>query len=141
MNNIDLYANEECFYSVLGCHQTCSEDQLRAEFHIRILQCHPDKKSGDVTASLEYNKLMKAYWVLMNERNVYDKWKNSGIKVSYEQWKSIMGHCCMHWSKPSQQLSLENVQESSNQNEVYKSSFSNPRETSSRLTLFRNYKI
>ena len=56
MNDEFSPKKEESFYSVLGCHESCSEDQIRAEFHARVLQCHPDKKPRDENASLQYSK-------------------------------------------------------------------------------------
>ena len=35
------------YYSVLGCDQQSSEEQILTEFRVRAKQTHPDKDTGD----------------------------------------------------------------------------------------------
>ena len=74
------------YYSVLGCPASATEDQLRAEYRARARQLHPD--SGGHTR--DFQKLQEAKETLLNRatRKLYDKWKSSGIDVSYKQWET-----------------------------------------------------
>ena len=74
------------YYSVLGCPASATEDQLRAEYRARARQLHPD--SGGHTQ--DFQQLQEAKETLLNRatRKLYDKWKSSGIDVSYKQWET-----------------------------------------------------
>ncbi|XP_067933974.1 J domain-containing protein-like [Watersipora subatra] len=97
---------ELCYYELLGCDETSSVEQINTEFKIRALKEHPDKNIGDESSSVEtFQLLQEAKEVLTNpeKRMNYDKWRNSGIAMSYKQWCGLneSTRTTMHWaSKP-----------------------------------------
>lgn len=49
---------------------------------------HPDKNSGDKEAEMKFQLLTEAKEILCNpeKRQVYDKWRNSGLQISYKNF-------------------------------------------------------
>ncbi|XP_072398584.1 J domain-containing protein [Diabrotica undecimpunctata] len=94
--------NEEDYYSILGCDSNSTVEQINAEFKVRALQYHPDKNAGNKEAEQKFQLLNEAKEVLTDaqKRLNYDKWKNSGIAISYKQWLGMKEHVhqSMHWS-------------------------------------------
>ncbi|CAA9993707.1 unnamed protein product [Nesidiocoris tenuis] len=80
----------------------CDVEQINTEFKVRALQYHPDKNAGDKEAEAKFQKLNEAKDVLTDpeKRKNYDKWKNSGIAMSYKQWLGMKEHVhqSMHWT-------------------------------------------
>lgn len=95
---------EEDFYGLLGCDENASEEQINAEYKVRALQYHPDKNNGDKDAELKFQQLKYAKEVLCDpaKRSNYDKWRGSGVAISYKQWLGMKEHVqqSMHWSTP-----------------------------------------
>ncbi|XP_014292537.1 J domain-containing protein [Halyomorpha halys] len=93
---------EEDFYAILGCDENSSVEQITAEYKARALQHHPDKNAGDKEAEVKFQKLKEAKEVLCDpeKRKNYDKWRNSGISMSYKQWLGMKEHVhqSMHWT-------------------------------------------
>lgn len=52
------------------------------------MKYHPDKNSGDKEAEQKFQQLKEAKEILCDpeRRQLYDKWKNSGLKISYKNW-------------------------------------------------------
>ncbi|GMH17015.1 hypothetical protein Nepgr_018856 [Nepenthes gracilis] len=73
-----METQKRCLYEILGLHQTCTQDEIRAAYKKLALQRHPDKlvQSGlsaeEATAS--FQELVHAYEVLSDpkERQWYD---------------------------------------------------------------------
>ncbi|XP_076060003.1 dnaJ domain-containing protein isoform X2 [Oratosquilla oratoria] len=79
-------------------------EQIQAEYRIRALEFHPDKNTDKPDALTRFQLLQEAKETLCDpeKRAKYDKWKNSGIAMSYKSWCSISersGHS-FHWAKP-----------------------------------------
>lgn len=101
----DYYpSEEEDYYGLLSCSETSTVEQITAEYKVLALQYHPDKNKGDKEAERKFQQLKHAKEVLCDpeQRINYDKWRRSGISISYKQWASMKDHVqqTMHWSKP-----------------------------------------
>lgn len=107
MNTVDGIINyqrseDEELYAILGCDETATPEQIIAEYKARALQFHPDKNDGDKDAEAKFQKLKEAKEILCDpeKRANYDKWRNSGISISYKQWLGMKEHVhqSMHWT-------------------------------------------
>ncbi|KAI8119471.1 J domain-containing protein isoform X1 [Lucilia cuprina] len=107
----------EDFYGMLNCDENSSIEQIQAEYKVLALQYHPDKNSGDKDAEAKFQKLKEAKETLCDpeKRANYDKWRNSGIAMSYKNWLGMKEHVgqvrrytiaekvdkeSMHWATP-----------------------------------------
>ncbi|XP_017762098.1 PREDICTED: J domain-containing protein [Eufriesea mexicana] len=97
-------SEEEDYYALLSCDESSSVEQITAEYKLLALQYHPDKNEGDKEAERKFQQLKHAKEVLCDpeRRSNYDKWRRSGIAVSYKQWVGMKDHVhqSMHWSIP-----------------------------------------
>ncbi|OWF43166.1 dnaJ homolog subfamily C member 12-like [Mizuhopecten yessoensis] len=102
---------EDDFYKILNCSEHSSTEQINTEYKILALECHPDKNPADHTAVEKFARLQKAKEVLSDQemRKKYDKWKNSGIAMSYDQWSGLRDsvHTSMHWASVKPQPMLD----------------------------------
>lgn len=58
------------------------------------MKYHPDKNSGDKEAEKKFQQLKEAKEVLCDpeKRQMYDKWKNSGLQITYKNWIGMKEH-------------------------------------------------
>ena len=131
------------YYSVLGCDPSSSEEQIITEFRVRAKQTHPDKdgKTEEFQASGQFmNKkmmsdedrlrsnvivitqvLQEAKETLLNraKRTLYDKWRGSGIEMSFKQWESLKEtvQASMHWASPKNERMLPEGREDGKEEE------------------------
>ncbi|KAG7172528.1 J domain-containing protein-like [Homarus americanus] len=79
------------YYIILGCDPSSS--------------LHPDKNPDNPEAELQFQKLQVAKDTLTDpeKKTQYDRWLNSGIAVSYEQWCGMKQHMntTFHWATPN----------------------------------------
>ncbi|XP_041788179.1 J domain-containing protein [Anopheles merus] len=96
--------SKEDLYALLNCSETSTVDQIQAEFKILALQYHPDKNDGDKESEAKFQQLKEAKEILCDpeKRASYDKWRNSGIQISYKNWLGMKEHVqqSMHWAIP-----------------------------------------
>lgn len=96
--------SKEDLYAMLKCDETSTVDQIQAEFKILALQYHPDKNAGDKESEVKFQQLKEAKEILCDpeKRAGYDKWRNSGIQISYKNWLGMKEHVqqSMHWAIP-----------------------------------------
>eukprot|EP00099_Drosophila_melanogaster_P029131 NP_733381.1 jdp, isoform C [Drosophila melanogaster] len=99
MSAVDAIINykrspNEDFYGLLHCDENSSPEQIQAEYKVLALQYHPDKNSGDKEAEAKFQQLKEAKETLCDpeKRAIYDKWRNSGISMSYKQWLGMKEH-------------------------------------------------
>ncbi|XP_010603802.1 dnaJ homolog subfamily C member 12 isoform X6 [Fukomys damarensis] len=94
--------DSEDYYTLLGCDELSSVEQILAEFKIRALECHPDKHPENSKAVEAFQKLQKAKETLTNEesRARYDHWRRSQISVPFLQWEALTDSVktSMHWA-------------------------------------------
>ncbi|XP_011306810.1 J domain-containing protein [Fopius arisanus] len=97
-------SGDEDFYALLGCDESSSVEQITAEYKTLALQYHPDKNEGNKEAEAKFQQLKNAKEILCDpeKRSNYDKWRRSGVAISYKQWVSMNEHVhqSMHWSTP-----------------------------------------
>ncbi|KAJ3292327.1 hypothetical protein HDU79_001537 [Rhizoclosmatium sp. JEL0117] len=76
-------APAESYYDILGVGKDADADQIRRAYRKAALKCHPDKKGDDPVAAEQFQKLLKAYEVLSDEkkRQVYDKYGANGVEM------------------------------------------------------------
>nr|XP_002125650.1 J domain-containing protein-like [Ciona intestinalis] len=140
--------NTEDYYDVLGCNELSNTNQILTEYRIKAKLLHPDKNKGNSNSSLEFAKLQKAKEVLADPtlRKEYDLWRNSGLKIPYERWKSMQGRTrmTMHWVQKVKHDPMlepaENGSESAGPSNSASSSVSN-RPSDDILKQFRAYEI
>ncbi|XP_075614977.1 dnaJ homolog subfamily C member 12 isoform X2 [Balearica regulorum gibbericeps] len=79
------------YYSLLGCDELSTVEQILAEFKIKALACHPDKHPGNPKAVENFQKLQQAKEILTNEesRARYDYWRRSKITIPFQQWEAL----------------------------------------------------
>ncbi|XP_034245305.1 J domain-containing protein [Thrips palmi] len=94
--------SEDNFYTILGCHEDSTPEQINVEYKVRALLYHPDKNAGNKEAEAKFQQLQMAKETLLDpeKRSNYDKWRNCGMAVSYQQWLGVKEHVhqSMHWS-------------------------------------------
>ncbi|CAH2322060.1 Hypothetical predicted protein [Pelobates cultripes] len=92
----------EDYYSLLGCDELSTVEQILAEYKVRALECHPDKQPGNKKAVEDFQKLQQAKETLTNEasRAQYDYWRRSKIMIPYSQWEALHDSLkmSMHWA-------------------------------------------
>lgn len=95
-------ADTEDYYTLLGCDELSSVEQILAEFKVRALECHPDKHPENSKAVETFQKLQKAKEVLTNEesRARYDHWRRSQMAMPFQQWEALSDSVktSMHWA-------------------------------------------
>ncbi|XP_034041382.1 dnaJ homolog subfamily C member 12 isoform X2 [Thalassophryne amazonica] len=91
----------EDYYSLLGCDELSSTEQILNEFKIRALACHPDKNLECPSAVANFQKLQEAKEVLCDEskRKNYDLWRRSGVTIPFHDWQVLQDSVktSMHW--------------------------------------------
>ncbi|XP_055130429.1 dnaJ homolog subfamily C member 12 [Symphalangus syndactylus] len=104
MDAILSYRSEdtEDYYTLLGCDELSSVEQILAEFKVRALECHPDKHPENPKAVETFQKLQKAKEILTNEesRARYDHWRRSQMSMPFQQWEALNDSVktSMHWA-------------------------------------------
>ncbi|KAJ6661565.1 hypothetical protein lerEdw1_013804 [Lerista edwardsae] len=95
-------ADLEDYYSLLGCDELSTVEQIISEFKVRALECHPDKHPGNPKAVENFQKLQQAKEILANEdsRARYDHWRRSNIAIPFQQWEALSNSVktSMHWA-------------------------------------------
>ncbi|EHB08550.1 DnaJ-like protein subfamily C member 12 [Heterocephalus glaber] len=104
--------DSEDYYTLLGCDELSSVEQILAEFKIRALECHPDKHPENSKAVETFQKLQKAKETLTSKesRARYDHWRRSQISVPFLQWEALTDSVktSMHWAvRDKKDLMLE----------------------------------
>lgn len=86
------------YYEILGCDELSSDEQLLCEYKIKALKFHPDKNPGDPKAARQFQSIQEARDVLLNpeKRKKYDKWKKSGLGMSFQQYVNL-NVTSLHW--------------------------------------------
>ncbi|XP_062989125.1 dnaJ homolog subfamily C member 12 [Elgaria multicarinata webbii] len=92
----------EDYYSLLGCDELSTVEQIVSEFKIKALECHPDKHPGNPQAVETFQKLQQAKEILTDEesRGRYDYWRRSKITIPFQQWEALSNSVktSMHWA-------------------------------------------
>ncbi|XP_035225152.1 dnaJ homolog subfamily C member 12-like [Stegodyphus dumicola] len=111
--NYKKCANED-YYSILGCNESSTADQILAEYKVLSLLYHPDKNPDDPNAVMQFQKIQKAKELLTDpeKRALYDKWRRCGFTIPFEQFLNLSkaAHTSVHWvTKKQKDLMLENA--------------------------------
>lgn len=95
---------DEDYYALLNCDESSTVEQINAEYKVLAMKFHPDKNAGDKDAEKKFQLLKEAKETLCEpeRRALYDKWRNSGLQVSYKSWIGMKEHVqqSMHWANP-----------------------------------------
>ncbi|XP_077115097.1 dnaJ homolog subfamily C member 12 [Ranitomeya variabilis] len=112
-------AGGDDYYSLLGCDELSTVEQIMAEYKVRALKCHPDKHPGNQKAVEEFQKLQQAKDTLTNEesRAQYDHWRQSKIMIPFSQWEVLSDtiKMSMHWAVKKKEAMLEAPDKSSSE--------------------------
>ncbi|XP_075072546.1 dnaJ homolog subfamily C member 12 [Mixophyes fleayi] len=108
------------YYTLLGCDELSTVEQIVAEYKVRALECHPDKHPGNQNSVEEFQKLQQAKDTLTNEesRSHYDYWRRSKIMIPFTQWEALNDSLkmSMHWAvQNKKEAMLEAPANSSNE--------------------------
>ncbi|XP_046360535.1 J domain-containing protein-like isoform X1 [Haliotis rufescens] len=108
---------EDDYYQILGCDELSNTEQIVKEYKARVLDCHPDKHPEDPTAAEQFARLQTAKETLCDpeSRAKYDQWRQSGMMMTYGQWKGLRDsvHTSMHWGSVKTKPMLDDSQGSS----------------------------
>lgn len=71
-----IFSTQDLFYKIFDILQVLAK------------MWHPDKNSGDKEAEMKFQMLTEAKDILCNpeKRVIYDKWRNSGLQISYKNF-------------------------------------------------------
>ncbi|CAD5120963.1 unnamed protein product [Dimorphilus gyrociliatus] len=132
------------YYTILGCCEKSSIEQICSEYKARALRCHPDKCNNCPEKEKEFQLLQMAKSVLTDpvKRKDYDCWRNSGLAICYKDWvaKRESIQTSMHWvSKKTNQTPM--IHHPSSNVEEDTTNFCSNRTENPMLAKFRNYKI
>ncbi|RKP10658.1 hypothetical protein THASP1DRAFT_27542 [Thamnocephalis sphaerospora] len=105
----DIYDD---LYGVLGCTPSNTAEQIATEYRRRTLACHPDRRPNDQDAARqEFERLNVAYGILgrETERASYERWRTSGLKVSFASWRALNERAqAVHWQPQPTQSVIDN---------------------------------
>lgn len=76
------------------------------------MKYHPDKNSGDKEAEQKFQQLKEAKEILCDpeKRQNYDKWRNSGLQITYKNWVGMKEHVVsVRCDYPSYMILLNHV--------------------------------
>jgi curved DNA-binding protein CbpA len=154
----------EDFYALLGCVPESTAGQITAEYRERARSLHPDKKKAEKEGGNEGKQggkdmveLNDAYFWLSDpdRRKTYDKWRNSGLLISFKDWRELSkggAAATYHWSNPAEntpQLTPhphrpqgeEEKGQKEDQKDQQTGFFSNAVRPGSLIDDFRNYRV
>ena len=95
----------EDYYGILGCDRTSTKEQILAEYKVRAKDLHPDKNARDTRDDFQTLQAAKEVLADDEERVKYDRWMDSGLAMSYKQWRGMKDavKTSMHWAMPRTQ--------------------------------------
>lgn len=122
----------EDYYTLLGCDELSSVEQILAEFKLRALECHPDKHPENSKAVETFQKLQQAKEVLTNEesRARYDHWRRSQVAMPFQQWEALSDSVktSMHWAVRSKKDRMLEESDQTHTNKVESEEWNEQRE-------------
>ncbi|CAO3699087.1 unnamed protein product [Rhizopus stolonifer] len=114
MQSIFDIKREEDLYSILGCVDTNSPEQIKTEYKRLALLHHPDKS---LNQDSEFEKIQSAYDILGDpiKKAQYDRWKTSGIIIPFSDFVQLGTHAqTVHWQALPSQPSLSDNENTKN---------------------------
>ena len=150
--------NKDDYYALLGCTELSSLEQIDTEYKVRARECHPDKVTDPAMkskAEATFMSLNKAHSILKDpeSRSVYDKWRRSGLKISFEQFQELQARLrsSLHWTSEAKQPAIatemdqvvEGIRQSTDTSHNHLSQFRSSQQSASAdlLNRFRTYRM
>lgn len=90
--------DDENYYTILGCDESSTDEQLQCEYRMKALELHPDKNNGNAEAAQRFQRLQEAKVVLLDpeKRRKYDRWRKSGLTMSFQKYLDL-NVTSLHW--------------------------------------------
>ncbi|ORZ23168.1 DnaJ domain-containing protein [Absidia repens] len=111
----DIKKNHKNYYSVLGCVESSTDEQIKAEYKRLALLHHPDKNQS--IEDSQYPLIKEAFDVVGSPQNraKYDRWRQSGLCIPFEDYIQLSGHAqTIHWQALPTQLTLTEQKQAMN---------------------------
>lgn len=149
--------DDDDLYEIMGCQPTSTDDQIMAEYRARALTLHPDKCGPQY--GKQFYRLQRAKEILLDHkrRRDYDRWRTSGLSITYRRWTHLKQngtlHGSMHWMSSSSSNKIPALLDSADHSETSNQAtqaerdehfhfFNSEADTdSSMLKQFRSYQI
>ena len=116
---ISTPSEQENYYTILGCDENSSIEQITTEYRLRAKDCHPDRVTEDhkkSDAEEKFMKLNRAHEVLKDPqtREIYDQWRRGGLCVPFDEFAALQKRMrpSMHWATKKKQPALAHQQDS-----------------------------
>ncbi|KAI8060687.1 DnaJ domain-containing protein [Gongronella butleri] len=86
-----LKRDDTDYYEILGCVESSTPEQIKAEYKRLALLHHPDKHKGQET---KYKAIKEAYDIVGDpeQRAKYDRWRQSGLQIPFEDYRLLSHH-------------------------------------------------
>ncbi|XP_064458456.1 J domain-containing protein-like [Ornithodoros turicata] len=146
----NVKGNDNNYYTILGCDELSTDEQLQCEYRVKALELHPDKNFGNPVAAQRFQELQEAKAVLLDPemRRKYDKWRKSGLTMSFQKYLS-MNVTSLHWVSRKSKEPMLTASESTGMDDIqeYKlpenvtSYWKQEEPPNDLLRKFRNYEI